>query len=116
MFIFIKKSMAVLSVALCCVSCTISRVIENTRTPEVEIESNGNIWIHDKPVKIGKIGKTLRSAGFRREQEVNILVSDTRDRRIMQAVTADLVRSGFSRSVFITNKSATSSISKSKKR
>ena len=116
MFIFIRKAIVLLSIALCCASCTTSRVIENTRVPEVEIDTAGKIWIKDKSVQPGKIGKTLRSAGFRREQEVNILIPDTDNRRMMQSVTADLVRSGFTRSVFITNKSATSSVSKSKKR
>jgi hypothetical protein len=41
-----------------------------------------------------------------------ILGADTRDRRTMRAVTSDLVKRGFTRSVFITNKSATSSIKK----
>ncbi|MDA3923160.1 MAG: hypothetical protein PF904_00480 [Kiritimatiellae bacterium] len=109
---FIKNMMIVLIAANCCMSCTTSRVIENSRIPEVEIDTFGKIWINDKPVKLGKIGRTLQHAGFRREQEVNILVADTRDRRTMRAVTSDLVKRGFTRSVFITNKSATSSIKK----
>ncbi len=94
--------------AACGTACTTSRVIENTRVPEVEIDTSGTIWMNNRRVELGKIGKTLRSTGFRREQEVNILIPEDPDRRLMQAVSADLVRSGFTRSAFIKAKSATS--------
>jgi len=114
MAVFIKKLMVVFIAATCCISCTTSRVIEDTRKPEVVIDTYSKIWINDKPVVLGKIGRTLRSSGFRREQEVNVLVADPHDRRTMQAVTSDLVKSGFTRSVFITNKAATSSVQQKK--
>jgi len=90
--------------AIFCISCTTSRIVSNTRVPEVEIESSGIIWVRDRQVRVGKIGKALRSAGFSKGQVVKVLVADKNDKRLMQAVSADLVMSGFKRPVFITNK------------
>jgi biopolymer transport protein ExbD len=111
---FIRKILMLLIAVTCCMACTTSRVIEDTRVPEVVIDSYGKTWINDKPVAPGKIGRTLKSAGFRREQEVNVLVADPHDRRSMQTVTADLVKNGFTRSIFITNRTATSSVQQKK--
>ncbi|MDD2600957.1 MAG: hypothetical protein PHO37_17325 [Kiritimatiellae bacterium] len=103
-----RNILLLLIFALCGVSCTTSTVIQDTRVPEVEIDSAGQIWIHNQRVEVGKIGKTLRSAGFQREQEVNILIPNEPDRMLMKAVSANLVRSGFTRSAFVKAKSATS--------
>lgn len=95
-----------------CTSCTTSRVVGNTRTPEVEVESSGIIWVGKHQVKIGKIGKALKSAGYAREQEVKVLVPDRNDRPLMQSISSDLVMSGFKRPIFITNKISQSTTKK----
>ena len=101
---FIKYSIYLCLIALFCTSCTTSRVVGHTREPQVEIESTGIIWVGDKQVRLGKIGKALKRAGFSRNQEVKVLIADKRDRGLMQAVSADLVKHGFMRPIFITNK------------
>lgn len=108
MTVFCKNLLLILIFAICGVSCTTSKVIENTRVPEVEIDSSGQIWIHNQRVEVGKIAKKLRSSGFRRDQEVNILIPNELDRTLMKAVSADLVRGGFTRSAFVKAKSASS--------
>ena len=115
MFNFIKNLIILIAVALFCVSCTTSRVIENTMVPDVEIDSNGEIWVRDRSVKVGKVGRKLRSAGFRREQTVNILIPDQPDTALMKAVASDLAVHGFSRTAFIKNKSATSTSAQDKR-
>ncbi|MFA7173369.1 MAG: hypothetical protein WC340_08140 [Kiritimatiellia bacterium] len=103
-----KNLLLILAFTLCGLSCTTSKVIQDTRVPEVEIDSASQIWIHNRRVEVGKIAKTLRSAGFRREQEVNILIPNQPDRTLMKAVSSDLVRGGFTRSAFIKAKSTSS--------
>lgn len=108
MSVFSKNLLLVIIFAACGISCTTSQVIQDTRVPEVEIDSSGHAWINNRRVEVGKIGKTLRSAGFRREQEINILIPNDPDRTLMKAVSADLVRSGFTRSAFVKAKSTSS--------
>ena len=87
-----------------CASCTTSRVVGSTKTPEVEVESTGIIWVGERQVQLGKIGKALRSAGVGRDQEIKVRMADKNDRGLMQAITSDLVMRGFKRPIFITNK------------
>ena len=101
---FFKIAASACFIAVFCTSCTTSRVIGDTRTPEVEVESSGIIWVGERQVQVGKIGKALKSAGFSVEKEVKVLVTDKGYRSLMQAISADLVMSGFKRPVFITNK------------
>ena len=104
MFKFTKLAVLTILTTIFCSSCTTSRVVGDTSTPQVEIESSGIIWVRDRQVKLGKIGKALRKAGFSKGQTVKVLVADKNDRQLMRAVSSDLVMSGFMRPVFITDK------------
>ena len=104
MFNFIKITVLFIFTTIFCTSCTSTRVISDSRTPEVEIESSGIIWVGERQVQLGRIGKALKSDGYDKDRTVKVLIADKRDRGLMQAVTSDLVMSGFKRPVFITNK------------
>ncbi|HOE61855.1 MAG TPA: hypothetical protein P5125_04185 [Kiritimatiellia bacterium] len=109
---------AVLSVTLIMLGgsgCTTSRVIENTRVPEITIEESGTIRFNQEPVEPGKLVSALRSGGIRTSQEVNILIPDQPDRALMRAVSAELLRGGYSRTVFVKNRKATSSFPSARK-
>lgn len=112
MFNRIKFAMTLCLGILLCASCTTSRVVGDTRHPQVEIESSGIIWVGEKQVKVGKIGKALKKAGFSKGQSVKVLIVDSDDKHLMQAVSSDLVMSGFMRPIFITNKITQSTIQK----
>lgn len=90
--------------ALLCASCTTSRVVGDTGKPQVEVESSGIIWVGERQVEIGKIGKALRSAGFKKGEAIKVLVRDKSNRALMRAISSDLVMSGYMRPVFITTK------------
>ncbi len=104
MFKFTEIAVFAILTLIFCSSCTTSRVVGDNKTPEVEIESCGIIWVGERQVKVGKIGKALKRAGFRRGQAVKVLVTDKNDRHLMKAVSSDLVMSGFMRPIFITNR------------
>ena len=95
-----------LTVLACGSGCTSSRVIENTSVPEITIDEAGTITFGGKRLEQGKIAKAVRDAGFERTQEVNILVPDKPDRTLMQAVSAEMIRNGYTRTIFVKNKKA----------
>lgn len=88
--------------------CTSSRVIENTRVPEITISDTGAITFNNRPLKRGRIAQAVKDAGFERTQEVNILIPDNPDRALMRAVTAELVSGGYTRTIFVKNRKTTS--------
>ena len=90
----------------CWNGCTSSRVIENSRVPDIVIDESGAITVNKKRVELGRIGAAVKSAGFERTQEVNILIPDNPDRKLMSAISAELVRSGYPRTIFVKNRKA----------
>lgn len=102
--------------ALCLAAgCTSSRVIENTRVPEIAISETGSITFNDTPVKLGEITRAIKSAGIKQSQEVNILIPDRPDRSLMKAITAELVRGGYTRTIFVKNRKTSSAVTDLKK-
>ena len=94
--------------------CLSSRVIENTRVPEITIDEVGIVTFNGEQLRPGKIASAIKSAGFRNTQEVNILIPDNPDRAVMQSVSADLVRGGYTRTVFVKNRKASATLAKPK--
>jgi len=88
-------------------ACSSSRVIENTRVPEIVIDESGIITFNSKRLELGKIASAVKSAGFEHAQEINILIPDKADRSLMRAVSGELVRNGYTRTVFVKNRKAT---------
>jgi hypothetical protein len=80
--------------------------------PEIAIDETGIITFNDKQLKPGKIASALRSAGYERSQEINILVPDKRDRSVMRSVSADLVHGGYTHFFFVTQRKAVSTLAK----
>jgi hypothetical protein len=100
-----------LSFALCC-GCTTSRVIENTRVPEITVDRAGIITFNGEQLQPSQIAAAVRRAGFTDAQEINILIPDKPDRALMQTITAELVRGGYTRTIFLKNRKATSGLAK----
>lgn len=86
--------------------CATSRVIENTRVPEITLDEAGVITFDSRRLKLGKIADAVRAAGFKREQEVNILIPDNPDRALMRAISVELLQRGYTRTVFVKNRKA----------
>ena len=100
--------LAILLPSLACWNgCTTSRVIENTRVPEIVIDAYGTITFNNERVEIKKIAAAVKAAGFEKTQEVNILIPDNPDRAIMRALSRELVLNGYTRTVFVKNRKAT---------
>ncbi len=110
MVVLAKTALIVCVSSVLCTSCTTSRVVGDTQTPEVEVEFSGIVWVGDRQVAVGKIGRALKSAGVSRDEAVKVLVADRNDRVLMRAISSDLVMSGFKRPIFITDKKTQSSI------
>jgi biopolymer transport protein ExbD len=109
------RFIAALLLAACALTgCLSERVIENTRVPEIEIDASGAITFNGDPVKLGKVAAAIRSAGFRREQEINIRVPERVDPVIRNALCAELVRSGYTRTIFVKERKASATVKQRK--
>lgn len=104
--------LSVLLFAVSCAwhGCTTSRVIENTRVPEITLDEAGAITFNGKRLEPGKVAAAVRAAGFKREQEVNILIPDNPDRTLMRALSVELVQSGYTRTIFVKNRKTSSTV------
>jgi hypothetical protein len=94
--------------------CTSSRVIENTRVPEITVDETGIITFNGEHLPPDKVVAAVRHAGFVHTQEINILVPDNPDRKLMQTLSAELVRGGYTRTVFLKGRKATATLQKAK--
>ena len=96
------------------IGCTTSRVIENTRVPEIVIDEHGKITFNNKPVEVRKLAAAIKAAGFEKTQEVNILIPEKADRALMRAVSSELVLKGYTRTIFVKNRKAYSAVPENK--
>lgn len=94
--------------------CTTSRVIENTRVPEISVDEAGIISFNGEHLPPDKVASAIRRAGFLPSQEINILIPDNPDRKVMQTLSAELVRGGYTRTVFLKNRKASATLKKQK--
>lgn len=101
-----------LIVTMLVTACTTTRIIKDDRTPELTINNLGHIYFHDEQVSLGNIGKTIKRTGLYTNQEVKILIPENPDRHLMGAISADLLQSGYTRTIFITNRTAKSAVLK----
>ena len=92
--------------------CTSSRVVENTRVPEITIDERGLLSFNNQRVELGEVAAAVKSAGFKNTQEVNILIPENADRTVMRAVSGELVRHGYTRTVFVKTRKASASVPK----
>jgi hypothetical protein len=90
--------------------CLSKRVIEDTRKPEIEINAFGDIRFNGERVKLGKIASAMHAAGLHRDQEINIRVPDRVDETLRNAVCAELVRGGYTRTIFVKARKASSTV------
>ena len=109
---FVAGSLLLLT---CVTGCSSTRVIENTRIPEITIDEYGAILVRDKSVTKEKLASAIKAAGFIRDQEVNILIPDNVDRSLMRFVAGELARCGYPRMIFVKNRKASAIISPAKK-
>jgi hypothetical protein len=89
-------------------------VIENTRVPEVAVDAAGLITFNNKTLQPHQLVSEIRSAGIARTQEINVLIPENPDRKLMQTITAELVRGGYTRTIFLKNRKATATLGKPK--
>ena len=92
--------------------CTSPQVSGKSSAPEISINESGIVTFDNQQLQPGKIASALRAAGFRRTQEIKILIPDNPDRAVMKTVSAELVRSGFTRTVFVKKRKAIATLSK----
>ena len=94
--------------------CASTRVIENTRVPEVSMDDAGIISFGGEQLPPEKVVAAIRRAGFVHTQEINILIPDNPDRKLMQTLSAELVRGGYTRTVFLKSRKASATLQKKK--
>jgi len=85
------------------VGCTTSRVVEDSRTPEIIIDKFGGVTFHGKHVAPDQVAAALASAKVPNTKKVRISVPEQRDHVLMRTVTNSLHRAGY-RPIFVTDK------------
>lgn len=90
--------------------CTTTASVDSAKTPEIVIDESGRVSLNDKQLKPGKIAAALKSAGYRKTQEINIQIPDQPDRTLMRSVSGELVRSGYTRMAFVKKRKATATL------
>jgi hypothetical protein len=98
--------------ALMLSGCLSGRVIEDTSTPEIEIDRFGAIAVMGQRVERANLAVAVRKAGFKQGQEINILIPKTTDRQLMASIAGELRRNGFTRVVFVSDKKTYSELAK----
>ena len=88
--------------------CVSSRMIEDTRVPEITVDGFGAITFSGKRVELSKLSRTVKAAGITREQEVNILVPENFDTVLRKQIYAEMLRGGYTRTIFVTDRKASS--------
>jgi biopolymer transport protein ExbD len=89
-------------------ACVSSRVVENTRVPEITVDAHGAITFGDERVELKRLVKEVRAAGITREQEINILVPENFDRSLRGKIYAEMLRGGYTRTIFVSQRKASS--------
>ena len=87
-------------------------MIENTLVPEITVDQAGVISFNGKTLQPNQLAAAVRDAGFVNTQEINILIPDKPDRALMQTITGELLRGGYTRTIFLKNRKATSALGK----
>jgi biopolymer transport protein ExbD len=96
-------------------ACVSSRVVENTRVPEITVDAYGVITFDNEQVELKRLARKVRKAGIPREQEVNILVPENFDRSLRGKIYAELLRGGYTRTIFVTQRKASSFVPQEKR-
>lgn len=107
-----SAAVALSAVAMLLTGCLGSRVIEDTQAPEIEIDQFGAISVMGQRVERDRLARAVRKAGFKQDQEINILIPENVDRSLMASISGELRRSGFTRIVFVSDKKAYSELVK----
>lgn len=95
-----------------CSGCATQTVVGTTKSPELTIDETGVVILNHQRIQPDAISSALRSAGYKKSQEIHILVTENPDRAAMKAVSADLVRHGYKRTVFVKIRKASSAVTK----
>jgi biopolymer transport protein ExbD len=88
--------------------CVTSRMIEDTRVPEITVDDFGAITFNNARVELDRLSRTVRAAGITREQEVNIRVPEKFDAALRKRIYAEMLRGGYTRTIFVTDRKASS--------
>ena len=86
---------------------TTSRVIADTRSPDIVIDRFGDVAFQGRRVSPDEdIAKVVSSAGIPKKTKIRILVPENCDRELMGLISGRLIYKGYS-TLFVTNRMAT---------
>jgi hypothetical protein len=94
---------------LCATGCVSSRLIDSTRgMPEISVDGFGAITFNNQRIELARLSQTVKAAGITRQQEVNILVPTNFDTTLRKRIYAEMLRGGYTRTIFVTDRKASS--------
>lgn len=99
--------------------CTTSKVLTDSRQPEIRITSAGEILFEEQPITKDQVPLVFKERGIQRTQTILMRVPSEqtqRDHLLMRSITEALRRAGYSRIVFTTDKKATANLKEGAKR
>lgn len=90
--------------------CVNSHVIKDTTEPDITVDDFGAITFKGKRIELENLARAVKSAGIKRNQEVNILVPERFDTMRRNQIYSQMLRGGYTRTIFVTDRKATSYI------
>jgi hypothetical protein len=88
--------------------CVTAQRVDPAYGVQLTVLSADSVEFLGQPAQLENLGKTLRKAGVRPNQEIRVHLRDAHDTPTMQRLTAMLANGGFRRVVFTTPRHAAS--------
>jgi hypothetical protein len=106
-------SLFLLAMVMLSSGCMTSTRVADSREPEIQVTSAGEILFEEKTITLEKIPSIFKDKQITRDQTIFILVPSEpseRDTRVMKSIVSTLKRAGYGRTVFTTHRKAISNL------
>jgi biopolymer transport protein ExbD len=108
-------SLILLTFVMLSSGCMTSTRVADSRDPEIQVTSAGEILFEDKTITQAEILSVFKERQIKRDQTVFILVPSEPSERnpvLMKSIVTTLKRAGYGRTVFTTHRKAVSNLKK----
>jgi len=90
--------------------CSTPSVHDAVHSPPIIVTESGTVLINNRPVDVADVARELKAAGYRKSSEILILIPASPDRAVMKQISIELAKKGFTRTVFVTKRTASATI------
>lgn len=109
----VPRMMVCIALLAAMTGCTTSKVITDSRNPEIQLTTSGEILFEERTISKEQVPLIFKERGIQRTQTILMRVPSEqtqRDYLLMRSITDTLRQAGYSRIVFTTEKKATANL------